>query len=293
VNSFRKNEAKEKIMNAKGQSSRDYVLGRSDAEMHRLQKQAELWHHATSRFLEDVGIKAGMKVLDVGTGAGDVALLLAGRVGPDSQVIGVDSDPHVLDLARRRAEAAGFTNVSFVQADITQVEFARDFDAIVGRFVLLHLREPVAVLGRLVRFLRPEGCIGFQDFDFTRVSYTLPPSALYDQACSWMRETMRRAGLDYQVGMRLYSLFLDAGLPAPQMCSEAVVGAGPNWNGYEVVAMTIRNLLPLILKFGIATEQEVDIDTLASRLQEEIVSQRAVARGADIILAWTRVGPNE
>jgi ubiquinone/menaquinone biosynthesis C-methylase UbiE len=208
--------------------------------MHRLQKQAELWHHATDRFLEDVGIKAGMKVLDVGTGAGDVALLLASRVGSDGQVIGVDSDQNVLDLASRRAEAAGFTHVSFIQADIIKMEFAGDFDAIVGRFILLHLREPVAMLGRLARFLRPEGRLGFQDFDFTRVSYTLPPCALYDQACSWMRETMRQAGLDFQVGMRLYSLFLDAGLPAPQMYSEAVVGAGPDWSGYEVVALTIR-----------------------------------------------------
>ena len=157
-------------MNGQNQSANDYVLGRSDEEMHRLQKQAELWHHATSRFLDDAGIEAGMKVLDVGTGAGDVALLLAGKVGPEGQVIGVDSDQNVLDLARRRAGVAGFTNVSFVQADITQVEFAWDFDAIVGRFVLLHLREPVAALGRLARFLRPEGCIGFQDFDFTRVS---------------------------------------------------------------------------------------------------------------------------
>jgi hypothetical protein len=74
VSSIRRNEAKEKIMNGKNQSSQPYVLGHSDEELRRLQKQAELWHPATYRFLEEVGIKAGMKVLDVGTGAGDVAL---------------------------------------------------------------------------------------------------------------------------------------------------------------------------------------------------------------------------
>lgn len=280
-------------MTDKNQSPQHYVLGHSDEEMWRLRKQAELWHPATHRFLEDVGIKAGMKVLDVGTGVGDVTLLLADRVGPDGQVIGVDSNPTVLALAQRRAEAAAFTNVSFVQGDITEMEFARDFDAIVGRFILQHLREPVAVLGRLGRSLRPDGSIGFQEYDFTRVSYSLPPCALYDQVFSWIREIVRHAGLDFQVGMRLSSLFLDAGLPAPQMNSEAVVGAGPNWGGYEVVALTIRNSLPLIIKFGIATEQEVDIDTLASRLQEGIVSQRGVARGPDLISAWTRVGSHE
>jgi len=280
-------------MNGKSQSSHHYLLGHSDEELWRLQKQAELWHPATRRFLEDVGIKAGMKVLDVGTGVGDVALLLADRVGPNGQVIGVDSSPTALDLARRRAEAATFMNVSFVQGDITQMEFAMDFDAIVGRLILQHLSDPVAVLGRLVRYLRPDGSIGFQEYDFTRVSYSLPPSALFDQAFSWIRETARRAGLDFQAGMRLYSFFLDAGLPAPQMYSEAVVGAGPNWIGYEVLALMIRGVLPLILKFGIATEQEVGIDTLASRLQEGIVSQRGVARWVDLISAWTRVGSHK
>ena len=280
-------------MNDKNPSSQPYLLGHSDQELRRLQKQAALWHPATHRFLEEVGIKAGMTVLDVGTGAGDVALLLADRVGPDGQVIGVDSNPAVLDVARRRAEGTALANVSFVQGDITQLELAREFDAIVGRFILLHLREPVAVLGRLARSLRPEGSIGFQEYDFTRTSNSLPPCALYDQVGSWIRETLRHAGLDFQVGMRLYGLFLDAGLPAPQMYSEAVVGAGPNWSGYEVTAATIRTILPLILKFGIATEQEVGIDTLASRLQEGIVSQRGVARGPDIISAWTRVSSHE
>src|SRR5258708_8290170 len=202
-------------MKGQRQSSHDYVLGHSDEEMWSLQKQAELWHPATRRFLEDAGIKAGMKVLDVGTGVGDVALLLADRVGPDGQVIGVDSNPAVLDLAQRRAEAAAFTNVSFVQGDITQMEFARDFDAIVGRFILQHLSDPVTVLGRLVRSLRPDGSIGFQAYDFTRFSYSLPPCALYDQTYSWVREIQAHAGPRFAVGTSLYSRLLDRGLPAP------------------------------------------------------------------------------
>lgn len=280
-------------MDGKSESSRHYVMGHSDEEMQRLRQQAELWHPATSRFLENVGITAGMHVLDVGCGAGDVTLLLAEMVGAGGQVMGVDSNPAVLDATRKRAEVVALTNVSFVQGDIAQMQFAGDFDAIVGRFIVQHLSDPVAVLRRLARSLRPQGNIGFQEFDFTRVSYSLPPVALYDQAFSWIREALHRAGLDFQIGMRLHGIFLDAGLPAPRMYSEAVIGAGPNWSGYEVIAGTIRSLLPLILKFGIATEQEVDIDTLTTRLQAEIVSQQSVGRGPDLISAWTRVGSRE
>ena len=49
-----------------------------------------------------------MKVLDVGSGAGDVALTLAEFVGPDGTVIGVDVNPDILKIAQARADAAGF-----------------------------------------------------------------------------------------------------------------------------------------------------------------------------------------
>jgi len=62
----------------------------------------------TARFLQDAGISRGMKVLDVGTGAGDVALLAAGLVGRDGTVVGIDVNAELIETARARAAAAGF-----------------------------------------------------------------------------------------------------------------------------------------------------------------------------------------
>jgi ubiquinone/menaquinone biosynthesis C-methylase UbiE len=64
------------------------------------------------------GITSGMRILDVGCGAGDVSALLAGLVGPDGAVVGVDMDPAVLELARERTAASGLGNVSFVEANL-------------------------------------------------------------------------------------------------------------------------------------------------------------------------------
>lgn len=272
-----------------------YVLGHSEEEIQRLVRQSRLFNPCTRRFLEQAGISAGMKVLDVGSGPGDVALLLADRVGPGGAVVGVDIDPATLDIARARVRVAGYENVSFVAGDINSVELDDDFDAIVGRFILIHLREPAATLRTLVRHLRPGGIVAFQDFDFTPAAVSMPPSRLCEQLDAWIKETLRSAGLEMQMGLKLYHLFLEAGLPAPCMCSEAAVIGTRESNRAELelviayVVNGVRTLLPLILKSGIATAEEVAIDTLAERLRAEWATQRMVLRsGVDAVSAWTR-----
>ena len=96
--------------------SHEYLFGHSATETERLRLQARIFALYTARFLEDAGIVRGMKVLDVGTGAGDVALLLADLVGPEGSVIGVDSNPELVETARARVAEAGLGNVSFVSA---------------------------------------------------------------------------------------------------------------------------------------------------------------------------------
>jgi hypothetical protein len=90
------------------------------------------------------------------------------------------------------------------------------------------------------------------------------------------------------MGFHLYSTFLDAGLPAPQLYGEANILAGPEWANYDWPAETIRSLLPLILKFGLTTAEEIDIDTLAERIRNEALAYRLTVRGPDNTFAWTR-----
>src|ERR1700746_2780919 len=90
----------------------DSLFGQSSGEAERLRLQARMFAPYTARFLEDAGISRGMKVLDVGTGAGDVALLVADLVGEQGTVIGVDFNPELIETARARVAAAGLENVS-------------------------------------------------------------------------------------------------------------------------------------------------------------------------------------
>src|SRR4028118_101482 len=256
-----------------------YLFGHSEEETRRLLLQGRLFNPYTRRLLEDAGITRGMKVLAVGSGAGDVALLAAELVGPHGTVVGADSNPLLLETARKRVRAAGLENTSFFAADISRLALDEDFDAVVGRCVLFFLGDPTAVLRRLASHVRPGGIVAFQEpGNATLRPDALPPSPLLEQTWEWIMETYRRAGMDLKMGLRLFALFSEAGLPAPQMRLDAAVGGGPEWAGYGYTASMLRTLLPLIEKFGVATAEEVDIDTFEERLRDEVVSRGEIGR---------------
>jgi SAM-dependent methyltransferase len=266
-----------------------YAMGRSEAETERLIEQARLFAGPLRRLFEDAGLAPGMRVLDLGSGAGDVAMAAAELVGPGGSVLGLDMNPQILETAHRRAEAAGFSNVSFRVADLREAaDIEGDFDALIGRYVLIYLPEPAEVLRALGRRLRPGGIIAFQEtaLEFSYVAH--PPSRLLQQAADWLRAGLRAAGAELWTGFGLHYTFIEAGLPAPRMRSTASVGGGPDWPEYEYLAGGLRSLLPVLQKFGIAAAAEVDVDTLAERLRSELVREHKVATGMTLIDAWAR-----
>ncbi len=91
-----------------------------------------------------------------------------------------------------------------------------------------------------------------------------PPTPLWERYWGWSRALFRFGG-EAEMGYKLYGVFLAAGLPKPRMRLEASVGGGPGWGGYEDAAETLRSLLPLMVKLGIATEEKVEIESLAER----------------------------
>jgi protein-L-isoaspartate O-methyltransferase len=249
----------------------EYLFGHSATETERLRLQARMFAPYTARFLQDAGVVRGMRVLDVGTGAGDVALLLADLVGPEGSVIGIDSNREIVETARARVAAAGLGNASFVVGDAASVELESDLDAVVGRCVLFFVPDRPALVRRLASHVRAGGVVAFQEpANATLAPMSLPRSQLLEQMWEWILETYRRAGMDLFAGLRLHSIFLQAGLPTPAMHLDAAVGGGPDWPGCQYMAHLIRTILPQIVKLGVATQDEVGVDTLADRLYAEL-----------------------
>jgi hypothetical protein len=137
----------------------------------------------------------------------------------------------------------------------------------------MHLPDPASVLRHLLSCVHPGGLVAFQEYDLSSHQDAFyPPSSLWEQ-------TYRLCTLAFQ----------QAGLPAPHMRYEASIGADRDWPGFAMRADDVRTFLPRIVKFGLATEEEVDIETLAERLRAETVGQSGAARLPVVVSAWTRI----
>ena len=275
---------------AESSSDRAYTMGRSKEETERLIQQSGLYEDITGRLLRDAGLFTGMKVLDIGSGAGDVAFAAAELVGSEGEVIGVDMNPEILETARTRAQAAGLANVQFVTEDVQTLDLPNDFDALIGRLVLLYLPDPVATLKQLATHLRPGGIVAFQDAEFSVYSSSAhPETPIMNQLAEWGVEVFRRSGANVGMGLDLYSTFVDAGLPEPTLQYSAPVGGPETWGGYQFIAAAFQSLLPLLERFGIVTAEEVDLDTLAQRLRAEVVASKRPLILPPHITAWTQL----
>jgi SAM-dependent methyltransferase len=230
-----------------------------------------------------------MRVLDVGTGRGDVAFLAAELVGDDGMVVGVDRAPEALAVARERAEARRVHNVSFEELDLAQPAFDSPFDALIGRYVLEFQPAPAETLTRLIRYVRPGGIVAFHEIDWTG-HRSVPPVAIWDRCCELLIEVIAATGADTYVGGRLPSIFAAAGLPAPAMRLTTVIGAGANsHDAADRLTGLVRTVLPALEELGLVGQDELDPDSLAARIIGEAAESASSVIGWSDVRAWARV----
>src|SRR6266480_5004901 len=268
--------------------SADYPLGNTDAEHERLIRQAAHIAPITERFLREAGISTGQRVLDLGSGVGDVAMLAARLVGPSGEVVGIERDPRSLDRARTRVAEAGLRNVSFIQSDVSQITASKPFDAAVGRFILMWLPNPASVLRQLSLLVRPGGVVAFQEPSWAPVFAISTHLALWSAAAYLMCDTIRRTGANPEMGLALYRIFQEAGLPAPAMEMELPLGDDSDFIRWMYDVMC--SLRPQIQQLNLSLEKLGDFDTLPARLQAEVAASHGVTSWMAVVGAWARNG---
>jgi ubiquinone/menaquinone biosynthesis C-methylase UbiE len=266
--------------------SADYAFGNTDAEHERLIRQAARVAPVTERLFREAGIGPGQRVLDIGSGVGDVAMLAARLVGPSGEVVGVERDSKSIAKARARVTEARLHNVSFTQSDVGEIPDGESFDAVVGRFILMYLPDPVAVLRSISRLVRPGGVFAFQEPSWVPVLAHLAPLPLWSATASLIQETMRASAADPDMGPNLYQKFQEAGLPAPAMRMELSLGKEPDQAQWYYD--TVCSLLPQMQRLRLPVESLGNLDTLVSRLQADVAESKTVACWFASVVAWSR-----
>ena len=229
-----------------------------------------------------------MRVLDVGSGAGDVAFLAANLVGRAGQVVGVDRSASAVARARTRAEEQSLVNVTFRESELSAIAFDQRFDAAIGRYVLCFQPDPVSLVRSIANLVHPGGIILFHEPDREQ-TLSFPPAPTYDRAYQWVTETYRRSGMDVRMGAKLYSTFRAAGLAGPTMRMHSIIGGANALDEVHLDADQALVLASEIERLGIATASELRIETLVERITKEMAANQSIIVGRAEIGAWSQV----
>ena len=226
-------------------------------ERDRLAGIESLFDGYSTQRLAGLGVSEGWHCLEVGCGAGGVALWLAGQVGSTGRVVAVDLDPRFLD-------GHGRANLDVRKHDIlTHPLEEAAFDLAHARAVLEHIPDRQRALERMITAVRPGGWLVLEAIDFGGVMaaalahYTDPPehAPLYERTIRAVEAAFAVAGGDANFGARLVRTLTDAGLVniAAEAHTPLVAGGTENW-----VPGTVEQLAGHLVSTGLVTAGDIE-----------------------------------
>ena len=261
-----------------------YLLrgGRAGAERLHLLNRAK-WP-TTEQLLRSVGLRAGMRCLDLGCGSGDVTLKMAALVGEGGEVVGVDADRAILRLAEQEAERHQGLPVTFRRLDAERLAEESAYDLVYARYLLSHLPRPERVVEVMARALRSGALLVVEDVFFPgHVCY--PPNAAFDRYVQLYQAAAKsKEGGDAAIGPRLLGLALDAGLAEVRV--GLVVPTFRDGEGKRVAQVTMEHIREAVVGAELATSDEVD--AIVGELSRFADDDRTLMSMAPTFQVWGR-----
>jgi SAM-dependent methyltransferase len=193
-------------------SDSEYLHGTSPREQHRLSLLNDLVNEGS---LRELGLKGGEKILEMGSGLGQLARRMARQAGKKGGVLGIERSREQIDSALHLAEEEGDAGrVEFRQGDALEPPLRDDewgsFDVAHARFLLEHLPDPLRAVRILVDAVRPGGRVVLEDDDHAVLRLWPDPPGFGSLWTAYQR-SFDRLGNDPFVGRRLVALLHQAG----------------------------------------------------------------------------------
>jgi SAM-dependent methyltransferase len=228
-----------------------------------------------------------MHVLDLGCGIGELSLMAARLVGRQGTATAIDIDQKALAIAADRALEQALGNLQFVQGSIDQYQPGRSFDAVIGRHILIHSRDPLAIVSKAYEWLSPGGVAAFQEYDFSTAHAAYPPLPLRDRLMTVFRDFFGAVSHG-NIGTQLPHLLLETGFRAPNCRVEYPMDVGPDSPFYEWIAESFRSIAQRAAAIGLVKEFEFNLDTLEQQLRQEAAPRNASFPGPTMAGCFAR-----
>jgi len=255
-----------------------YILATGERAVSRLDLLERIFGPGTREWLSAAGLRAGMRVAEIGCGIGFTARWAAAQVSPGGSVVGVDASAEQLRLGEKYAAEAGASNLSFREGNAYESGLPRDsFDLVYSRFLLCHLADPGKALAEMSSLLKRGGILVCEDHDDGGI-FTEPATHAYQRLVEISGAVNRSHGLDSYIGLKLPQLFQEAGFPQPEVkVNQIAVRRGEEKRFWE---LTLREAAPAVLAASASTAEELDA------ICEEM---RRIARDGSVLLMLARV----
>jgi len=172
-------------------------------ESERLRQQALMTQNVDKRYLSEI-VTPNMHCLDVGCGPG-LQTLLIGEIAKRGDVVGVDLNENLLEIARKVAKAVKRRNVEFVQGDASKLRYENSiFDFAFSRLLFQHLEDSQQVLEEMHRILKPKGRVMIIETDGTWEIN--PNSEVFDEMFLAYEQWIGAKGGNRKIGLKIGEL---------------------------------------------------------------------------------------
>jgi len=263
-----------------------YVLRGGEWGYQRLQLLARVLRADTVELLRRVGLRPGMRCLDLGCGGGEGTFELAQLAAPGGLVVGIDFDEVKLALARQAAGERGLSNVEFRAANVNDWDEPGAYDLVYSRTLLQHLSRPAELVRRMWAAVRDDGVIAVEDADFDGL-FCHPPNGGFDFYRRMLPRACALNGGDSTIGRKLYQYFLQVGIPAPEL--RLVQDPGITGDMKDLTVSTLEASADAITDAGLATADEVA--AAIADLAAFAADPQSVIGGPRIFQVWARKIP--
>jgi SAM-dependent methyltransferase len=258
-------------------------FGYGQAEQERLERQALEMAHDSAWLFDQIGVRPGWRVIEIGCGPRGCLDLLSARTGITGKVIGLERSAEHVERARRFVADNHLTNVEVLHADARATDLpGQTFDLATARLVLSGAPDPEQLVKEMVRLVRPGGVVALHESDATTQRYD-PPLPAQTRLLQVLNTCAEMYGMDRAIGPKLPRVLRHAGLVEVRV--NPGVHVYPPGHGRRFTLLEfIENVRGRILEKNLLGEGE--LNELTAAVKRYLEDPETLVLSSVFIQAW-------